>query len=131
MSREELKNLTIKELKAKCKELKLQGYSRLKEDELIDLILDAEANSDVDELLDGEESTETEDEESTETEDEESTETEDEIDEGSLVVFKKLIKGPFGFNGKTFKGSTFELTAEEAKHPKIKNAITGQLIVKK
>lgn len=123
MSREELKNLTIKELKAKCKELKLQGYSRLKEDELIDLILDAEADSDVDELLDGEESTETED--------EESTETEDEIDEGSLVVFKKLIKGPFGFNGKTFKGSTFELTAEEAKHPKIKNAITGQLIVKK
>ena len=115
MSREELKNLTIKELKAKCKELKLQGYSRLKEDELIDLILDAEADSDVDELLDGEES----------------TETEDEIDEGSLVVFKKLIKGPFGFNGKTFKGSTFELTAEEAKHPKIKNAITGQLIVKK
>lgn len=117
MSRaEELKQLSIKELKAKCKELGLQGYSRLNEDELIAMIIEAESTKDtedLDELLDGED---------------EESETKD---ESSLVTFKKLIKGPFGFNGKTFKGSTFELTAKEADHPKIKNAIAGQLIVKK
>ena len=98
MSKEELKTLSVKDLKAKCKELGLQGYSKLNEDELIDLILGAAV-----------------------------VETEEEI-EGSLAVFKKLIKGPFGFNGKTFKGSTFELTDEEAKNPKIENAIKGKLI---
>lgn len=119
MSRDELKKLSTKELKAKCKALGLTGYSRLKEDELIELILGAqESESEIDELLDG-------------VDEEGETENESTEDEGSLVVFKKLIKGPFGFNGKTFQGSTFELTAKEANHPKIKTAIKGQLICKK
>ena len=142
MSRDELKKLSTKELKAQCKELGLTGYSRLKEDELIELILGAqeEPDSEIDELLDGvedEEESETETEsteesgETTEDEEESETETESTEDEGSLVVFKKLIKGPFGFGGKIYKGSTIELTAKEAAHPKIQNALKCQMIAKK
>jgi len=39
MNRIELKALTIKELKSMCKQKGLKGYSKLKEDELISLIL--------------------------------------------------------------------------------------------
>lgn len=39
MPKEELEALTVEELKAKCKELGLEGYSNLKKDDLISLIL--------------------------------------------------------------------------------------------
>ncbi|WP_411953188.1 Rho termination factor N-terminal domain-containing protein [Alkalibacillus sp. S2W] len=37
---DELEALTVKELKAKCKEMGISGYSKLKEEELINLILE-------------------------------------------------------------------------------------------
>lgn len=95
---EDLRDLTIKELKAKCKELGLSGYSRMKEDELIALIESVESDS------------------------EETTETEEVKETTETVKFKKLIKGAYGFNGQEFRGN-FELSGDEAKHPKIKRAI--------
>ena len=102
MNKEELKALSAKELKAKCKDLGLAGYSRLSEDDIVQLILDQTDEQPED--IDG-----------------------DEYQTGS-ITFKKKIKGAFGFNGQTFKGSTFELTGEEASHDKIKNAIKNGLI---
>jgi len=45
------------------------------------------------------------------------------------VKFRKKIKGLFGFKGKVFAGE-FELSAREAKHPKISTAIAIGLIEK-
>lgn len=39
MSKEELEALTIEELKAKCKELGLKGYSKLEKEEVVSLLL--------------------------------------------------------------------------------------------
>ena len=152
MTREELKNLNMKQLKAKAKELKLTSYSRLKEDDLIDLILsaiaDVKSEEDIDELLDGPNDEQTEnidtdidsgdedqDDENIPGNDEDLDPVEDEVlddeidgETESPVTFKKLIKGAFGFNGQTFRGTSFELTSEEAKHKKIQNAIANGLI---
>lgn len=39
MNQEELELLTVEELKAKCKELGLKGYSKLEKEEVISLLL--------------------------------------------------------------------------------------------
>ena len=39
MNREELELLTVEELKAKCKELGLKGYSKLEKEEVVSLLL--------------------------------------------------------------------------------------------
>ena len=128
MKKEGLEALSAKELKAICKDLGLQGYSRLSETELVQLILDQNSTDELDELLDGTDETIID-----ETEDPIGSNLDDEIEElgpeqtGS-VIFKKKIKGAFGFNGQTFQGSTFELSSEEASHDKIKNAIKNGLI---
>lgn len=133
MNKEGLKVLSVKELKAKCKDLGLTGYSRLSEDDLVQLILDqtpVDETDELDELLDGP----TEDQIDEQLEDldgdEDQTDTPEELgpEQSGPVTFKKKIKGAFGFNGQTFKGSTFELTGEEASHDKIKNAIKNGLI---
>ena len=153
MSREELEQLTIRKLKAICKERGLTGYAKMSQEELIDLILANPSESEkldtvleqldeaedtveekldnIIELLDGEENKDGEDKldkiiELLNKEDDREEDTKD--DEGSTVAFKKLIKGAFGFNGNTFKGSTFELSGKEANHPKIRNAIKCGLI---
>ena len=46
MNYEQLKALTVKELKALCKEKGLSGYSKLKEEELISLLLEEEEPQD-------------------------------------------------------------------------------------
>ncbi|MFX4154240.1 Rho termination factor N-terminal domain-containing protein [Aliarcobacter butzleri] len=55
MPKEELEALTVEELKAKCKELGLEGYSNLKKDDLISLILGDNGKNQKEELEDNEE----------------------------------------------------------------------------
>ncbi|MFW3412311.1 Rho termination factor N-terminal domain-containing protein [Aliarcobacter butzleri] len=55
MPKEELEALTVEELKAKCKELGLEGYSNLKKDDLISLILGDDGKKPKEELEDDEE----------------------------------------------------------------------------
>ncbi|MCT7637066.1 Rho termination factor N-terminal domain-containing protein [Aliarcobacter butzleri] len=55
MPKEELEALTVEELKAKCKELGLEGYSNLKKDDLISLILGDDGEKPKEELEDDEE----------------------------------------------------------------------------
>lgn len=55
MPKEELEALTVEELKAKCKELGLEGYSNLKKDGLISLILGDDGEMPKEELEDDEE----------------------------------------------------------------------------
>lgn len=55
MPKEELEALTVEELKAKCKELGLEGYSNLKKDGLISLILGDDGEKPKEELEDDEE----------------------------------------------------------------------------
>ena len=43
--KEELEALTVDELKAKCKELSLEGYSKLTKDELVSKLLEQEPQS--------------------------------------------------------------------------------------
>jgi acylphosphatase len=104
MNREDLKALTVKQLKSKCKKLGLSGYSRLHEDELIELIVTNEVQN------------------------VETVEKDIKEKAQDTVTFKKLIKGAFGYNGKTFKGSTFELSLEDAECPRIKHAIKCKII---
>ena len=47
--KEELEALTVDELKAKCKELSLEGYSKLTKDELVSKLLEAESKDDIQE----------------------------------------------------------------------------------
>ena len=47
MNKEELELLTVEELKAKCKELGLKGYSKLEKEEVISLLLAQEAEEEV------------------------------------------------------------------------------------
>ncbi|MCT7551981.1 Rho termination factor N-terminal domain-containing protein [Aliarcobacter butzleri] len=54
MPKEELEALTVEELKAKCKELGLEGYSNLKKDDLISLILGDDGKKPKEELEDDE-----------------------------------------------------------------------------
>lgn len=103
MNREELKKLSVEELKKKCKELGLSGYSRKKEDELIDMILKA-------------------------TKDKEDNKEDEVKEEEDKVVFIKLIDAVFSFQGKDFKEKEFVLTKEEAEHMRIKHAIKLNLI---
>ncbi len=55
MPKEELEALTVEELKAKCKELGLEGYSNFKKDDLISLILGDNGKNQKEELEDNEE----------------------------------------------------------------------------
>lgn len=57
MPKEELEALTVEELKAKCKELGLEGYSNLKKDDLISLILGDDGEKPKEELEDDEDET--------------------------------------------------------------------------
>ena len=167
MKHDELKALSVKELKAKCKAMGLKGYSRLSEEALIQLILTnqpVDETDELDELLDGPED-ESSDEAENQTDEQpedldgdadqidesqgdeqpedldgDADQTDEELSDEDIddlgpeqdptvpVTFKKLIKGAFGFNGQTFKGSTFDLTADEASDIKIKNAIKHGLI---
>ena len=103
MNKEELKKMSVKELKEKCKELKLSGYSKKTEDELIDMILEA-------------------------TKDKEDNKKDEAKEEEDKVVFIKLIDAVFSFQNKDFKEKEFVLTKEEAEHMKIKHAIKLKLI---
>ena len=47
--KEELEALTVDELKAKCKELSLEGYSKLTKDELVSKLLEVESKDDIQE----------------------------------------------------------------------------------
>ena len=47
MDKEELELLTVEELKAKCKELNLKGYSKLEKEEVISLLLAQDAEEEV------------------------------------------------------------------------------------
>lgn len=47
MDKEELELLTFEELKAKCKELGLKGYSKLEKEEVISLLLAQDAEEEV------------------------------------------------------------------------------------
>jgi len=44
------------------------------------------------------------------------------------VKFQKIISNPYTFNGRTIKDDFFELSKEEANHPRIKTAIENKLI---
>ena len=48
--KEELEALTVDELKAKCKELSLEGYSKLTKDELVSKLLEVEPKDDIQDL---------------------------------------------------------------------------------
>ena len=45
-----------------------------------------------------------------------------------VVKFQKIISNPYTFNGRTIKDDFFELSKEEANHPRIKTAIENKLI---
>lgn len=92
---EDLKELTVKELKAMCKELGGVKYSRMKEDELIAYI--QELKADIEKFT-------------------------EEV-ESDTVKFKKIIKGSFGFNGVEYKGSIIELSKKESENKRIKRAV--------
>jgi transcription termination factor Rho len=102
MLREELKKLTVKELKEKCKELGIAGYSNKKEDELIDKILEKVA--------------------------EKTEEAKELTAQKKEVTFIKLFKGNFAFGGKVYTGAEFTLNKEDAEHPRIKTALRAGLI---
>ena len=48
--KEELEALTVDELKVKCKELGLEGYSKLTKDELVSKLLEVESKDDIQDL---------------------------------------------------------------------------------
>jgi len=107
MNREELKQKSVKELKELAKSLGLTGYSNKKEDELIELILNAVNEK---ELSDG-------------------NKKEKKTEKVAKIKFKKLFKGNLILFGKNFK-EDFELSEEEAKDKRVQVLIKAGLIKK-